>query len=251
MFVDPVGTGFSRPSRPDYGDEFYGTVGDVSSVTEFVRSWRVEHAAEHAPLYLAGESWGAGRAASVAWQLQHRGIEVSGLALISGGWGLDVGNYLPAELKAALAVTDMAAAAAYHGRSTPKRNESPAAFRKRAGDWARQVYAPALARLGSLGEEERDRIAEELSRWTGIPEAGIDRQTLTLSPRQFRTGLLSDHGQTAYIFDLRLTSAPPEPDPTVLLRYWREELGYRTDLAYIGLEPLETGFLPDGSLHPP
>ena len=70
VMVDPIGTGFSRPARPEFGAEFYGTRGDVASVAEFVRSWLLLHDAEGAPLYLVGESWGAGRAASVGYALQ-------------------------------------------------------------------------------------------------------------------------------------------------------------------------------------
>lgn len=88
VFVDPIGTGFSRPTRSEYRKEFYGTVGDVASVTEFIRAWRLLSGAEAAPIYLAGESWGAGRAGSVGYSLIKRGIPVKGLVLISGGSGL-------------------------------------------------------------------------------------------------------------------------------------------------------------------
>jgi carboxypeptidase C (cathepsin A) len=45
VLVDPIGTGFSRPAKAEYGAEFYGTLGDVASVTEFIRAWRLEHGA--------------------------------------------------------------------------------------------------------------------------------------------------------------------------------------------------------------
>src|SRR6202034_3458705 len=70
VLVDPIGTGFSRPTSPAYEQEFYGTVGDVASVTEFVRCWLILHNDVGAPVFLAGESWGAGRAASVAYALE-------------------------------------------------------------------------------------------------------------------------------------------------------------------------------------
>ena len=31
VFVDPIGTGFSRPTRAEYGTEFYGTLGDIAA----------------------------------------------------------------------------------------------------------------------------------------------------------------------------------------------------------------------------
>ena len=82
VFVDPIGTGFSRPAKAEYAKAFYGTVGDVASVAEFVRRWRRLHGAENAPTFLAGESWGAGRAGSVGYALLKRGVPVKGLVLI-------------------------------------------------------------------------------------------------------------------------------------------------------------------------
>jgi carboxypeptidase C (cathepsin A) len=40
VFVDPVGTGYSRPARAEYGPEFYQTRGDAESVAEFIRVYR-------------------------------------------------------------------------------------------------------------------------------------------------------------------------------------------------------------------
>ena len=37
----------------------------------------------------------------------------------------------------------------------------------------------------------------------------------------------------------------------VLLRYFAEDLGYRTDLPYVGLEPLDVGYLPAGKAPQP
>ena len=62
VFVDPVGTGFSRPTRAEYGAEFYNTLGDIASIAEFVRVYLTRFDAWDAPLFLAGESYGAWRA---------------------------------------------------------------------------------------------------------------------------------------------------------------------------------------------
>src|SRR4051812_28816990 len=34
VFVDPVGTGYSRPTKPEYASEFYNPQGDIASVAE-------------------------------------------------------------------------------------------------------------------------------------------------------------------------------------------------------------------------
>jgi carboxypeptidase C (cathepsin A) len=246
VLVDPIGTGFSRPTKPEYGGEFYGTVGDVASVTEFVRAWRLRHGAEDRPFFLAGESWGAGRAASVSYALAARGIPVRGIVLISGGWGLNK-TYDSPELRSALPIVDMASTALYYGKTAPELGRDPAWVRRAAAAWVRETYAPALAKVQNLSAADRSALVAGLVRFTGLSPEQIDRKTLTITPRQFRTGLLKAEHQELYVFDMRRTSAPETTNAPAILAYLRHELGYRTSLPYIGLEDLRQGFAPTGS----
>ncbi|MGA3092007.1 MAG: hypothetical protein ABSD75_25655 [Terriglobales bacterium] len=250
VMVDPVGTGFSRPAKSEYEVEFYGTIGDVDSVTEFVRAWRLLHAAEHAPVFLAGESWGAGRAAHAAYALEKRGINVNGILLISGGWGLNK-EYMSAQLRVALPVVDMASAALYHGKTAPDLGKDRAGVREATEKWVREIYAPALERIESLSEAERSAIVGQLSRFTGLGPGQIDRKTLTISPRQFRAGLLKYQNKEPFVFDLRRTNAQESNDAPAILHYFRYELGYHVTLPYIGLEKLDDGFAPSGTYPDP
>jgi carboxypeptidase C (cathepsin A) len=250
IFVDPVGTGFSRPAKPEYASEFYGTLGDTASITEFVRCWRLLHAAEDAPMYLIGESWGAPRAATVAYALEKRGIPVDGLVLISGGMSLNT-EYCPPALKNALRVVELAARALYYGKTAPELGKDRDAIEKAAETWARQSYASALAKVDSLSDDERTAVIKQLSRFTGIPADQIDRKTLVITPRQFLAGLLKDQGKTLQTLDVRKTvgSEPAEPETIVsaaILRYLRHDLGYRTDLPYVGLEDWQQGYSSSG-----
>jgi carboxypeptidase C (cathepsin A) len=257
VFVDPIGTGFSRPAKAEYAEEFYGTVGDVTSVTEFVRAWRRLHGAENAPLLLIGESWGAGRAGSVGHALQQRGIPVHALVLISGGTGLN-NDPVPAALAQALRIVDLSVTALHHGRLPEDLDRSAEAIRAAAEAWAREVYAPALERVAGLADDERDAIAAGLARFTGMPAAAIDRESLVISPRPYREGLLRDSGQTLQVFDMRQiadedapgTAADRPSRSEVIPYYLRHELGYLTALPYVGLEPLEEAYAPTGE-HPP
>ncbi len=217
VLVDPIGTGFSRPTSTAYEHEFYGTVGDVASVTEFVRCWLILHDAVGAPVFLAGESWGAGRAASVAYALEKRGINVNGIILISGGFGLDK-RYGSPSLLQGLGVVDMASTALYWHRSAPDLGKDPAAVRRAAEAWVRATYAPALAHLGELSTAERNRIAEQLARFTGIAPAAIDRRTLVVTPHQFRTELLKSEGKVLYLLDGRRTSPPSDAGTPQMLQ---------------------------------
>jgi hypothetical protein len=113
--------------------------------------------------------------------------------------------------------------------------------------WARENYAPALGRVESLSDEERAAIVAQLTRFAGLSPEQIDPKTLVITPRQFRTGLLKDQNKEAYVFDMRRTGPPQTGDASVILRYFRRDLGYRTDLPYIGLEEMNQGFAPTGT----
>ena len=39
VFIDPVGTGFSRAARPDLASKFFSVNGDIESVGEFIRMY--------------------------------------------------------------------------------------------------------------------------------------------------------------------------------------------------------------------
>jgi len=252
VFVDPIGCGFSRPTKAEYASEFYGTVGDVASVTEFVRSWRLEHDADDLPVVLAGESWGARRAASVGYALLKRGVRVSDLVLVSGGTGLN-SEFCPSELRSALHVVDLTATALYHGKISAEWGKDLETIQKKAEEWARRTYAPALAKPDGLSDAERMAVVQKLSLFTGMPVDLINRETLRFTPRQYRTGLLKDEGKLLQVFDMRRTirigeqgAAEDSKARSAILRYLRRDLGYRTSLPYVGLEGWEQGYAPSG-----
>lgn len=252
VFVDPIGCGFSRPTKAEYASEFYGTLGDTASVTEFIRSWLLLHDADESPIVLVGESWGAPRAATVGYALEKRGIRVDGLVLISGGVSLNT-DYGPRELKDALRAVDMSLTALYHGKTPSELGKDPDAVQKAVEAWVRQTYASALAKVDSLSDAERAAVIDQLSRFTGLSADQINQKTLIITPRQFRTGLLKDQGKILQTFDMRRTvSTGTSPSvvkfntKSAILLYLRRDLGYRTDLPYVGLEDLKQGYAPSG-----
>jgi carboxypeptidase C (cathepsin A) len=232
VFVDPIGTGFSRPTREEYEAEFYSTLGDHASIAEFVRVWRLRNNAQDAPVFLMGESFGTWRAGGVAQIMESRGDHVAGTVLISGGAAVGP-NALPREVATAARIPGRAAAAFAHGRMQGADRESVV---REAEAWAMSRYLPALQRLSSLSASERAEIASELAQRTGLRADQVDPQTLALTPRVYLTTLIPE--QRLDTFDMRI-AAENDANPTrarVIDRYLRQELGYRTDLAYAGLD---------------
>src|SRR5262249_52829679 len=56
VFIDPVGTGYSRPVKSEMGKKFWTMSGDIDSVGEFIRSYLTEYRRWGSPLFIVGES---------------------------------------------------------------------------------------------------------------------------------------------------------------------------------------------------
>ncbi|MFC4307949.1 hypothetical protein ACFPN2_02540 [Steroidobacter flavus] len=252
VVVDQVGTGFSRPTRPEYAAEFNSTIGDTNSFAEFIRCWLIQHDAEETPVFIGGVSWGAPRAATVGYALTKQGLPLHGVIMITGETSLNK-PYISRRLFEALRVVGMAEVARFHHRLSPELGTDRDAIAKAADTWVRNTYVPALDRIDQLSGAERSEIVAGLSRFTGIAPDAIDRKTLIVTPRQFHTLLLKDQDQKLFGFDTRVTtSRPPTSATPAILRHFKYELGYRTDLPYRGLGSPHNnaGFAPAGVFPP-
>lgn len=254
VFVDPVGTGYSRATSEAYRDILYTRRGDIEAVAEAIRLYRTRFDAWDAPLFLAGESYGTTRAMGVAEALERRRAGIAGVILISGGY--DAGQEVPDALQTALNVPMYAAAAHYHERLPPDLQALPRDEAVQAAeDWARGEYAPALERRDDLSPEERSTLLRGLERHTGIAPERVDDESLAIGGGTFAEGLLAERGLELGRYDHRMTAPQRDPgiawvptrDPSLApmldlmqgtfapaIRYLRDTLGYKSDLLYQG-----------------
>jgi carboxypeptidase C (cathepsin A) len=107
VFIDPVGTGYSRATKPEEAKKFWGVQEDAQSVAEFIRLYVTTRERWTSPKFLIGESYGTTRAAALSGELasRHR-MNLNGIMLLStvlnfqtiwGGKGNDLPHvlYLP------------------------------------------------------------------------------------------------------------------------------------------------------------
>jgi Carboxypeptidase C (cathepsin A) len=85
VFIDPVGTGYSRVIGKGKVEDFWGLNEDAASIAKFMRVWITENKRWFSPKYIAGESFGTTRAVAVANTLESGGqtMSLNGLILIS------------------------------------------------------------------------------------------------------------------------------------------------------------------------
>ena len=205
VFVDPVGTGFSRALGEKKDEEFWGYDEDADSVAEFIRTFITRHDRWNSPKYVMGESYGGIRTAMLVPRLQQDlSIGLNGLILVSpalnmGTLPFDVtGNDLPY-------VTHLpayAATAYYHGR-LPDEWPSLEALLEEAEAYAGGEYLQALFRGDTLSAEERDEVAERLHRYTGLSKEYLLRTDLRVYAIRFIKELLRDQGLVVGLLDGR------------------------------------------------
>ena len=83
VFIDAMGTGFSRPDKPAYGPDFGGVENDLAAFGEFIRSFLNEYNLWGSPLFVGGESYGTTRAAGLSGYLTDHDIPIKGVMLLS------------------------------------------------------------------------------------------------------------------------------------------------------------------------
>jgi carboxypeptidase C (cathepsin A) len=86
VFIDPIGTGFSRSLVPEAQAKklFYSTTPDIHYLSRVIYDWLVENGRLDAPKYLVGESYGGFRGPRITYYLQSQlGVAMSGVVLIS------------------------------------------------------------------------------------------------------------------------------------------------------------------------
>ena len=95
VFIDPVGTGFSRALGEHEGAEFWGLNEDADSMASFIRTWITENERWNSPKFLLGESFGTTRAAVVANILEgDLSISLNGIVFVSQALDYHFSYYL-------------------------------------------------------------------------------------------------------------------------------------------------------------
>ncbi|MBM3736453.1 MAG: peptidase S10 [Acidobacteria bacterium] len=246
VFVDPVGTGYSRAVKPDLAKKFFGVQGDIESVGEFIRMYLTRYERWMSPLFLAGESYGTTRAAGLAGHMVEKGVAFNGIFLISailnfatvrGGRSNDL-NYV-------MHLPVYAATAWYHRKATGDLRQ----LLNEVEAFAIGPYQEALAKGDQLAPTERSAIAAKLSRYTGLDPKFLERAELRIELNEFQRELLRGQNLLVGRLDSRLTgpgtrdnSARAEFDPSMTAirppytaafnHYVRAELGYKSDAPY-------------------
>lgn len=250
VFIDPVGTGYSRAAKPELANKFFGLQGDIASVGEFIRLYLSRNERWSSPLFLVGESYGTTRASGLSGYLIDRGVAFNGIILVSTVMNFGTNRFARGnDLPYVLYLPTYTATAWYHKRLPP---DLQADLRKTLDEverWAANEYTTALAKGDKLTPEERQEVIDKLARYTGLDKRYLDNSDLRIEIQHFDKELLRDQKRTVGRLDSRFkgfdalaVSEVPDFDPSLSAirppytamfnNYVRTELGFKSDLEY-------------------
>ncbi len=263
VFVDPVGTGYSRALGETEPTEFWGLAEDARSMADFIQAWTTANGRWNSPRFLLGESFGSTRAAAVANLLEGDDytIALNGLVFVSQALDYTGSSpYVDDNLVAYVTyLPTMAATAWYHGRIEPRPDDLEA-FLDDARRFATDELLPALFKGNTLAEAERMRLQARLAYFTGLSEDYIDEADLRINGFRFAKELLRDEGLTVGLLDGRYTRRDGDPlaadvegdaasdaisaaFKAAFMSYVRDELGVTLERRY--LAPADEALAPN------
>jgi len=207
VFLDAIGTGYSRVLGKAQYSQFWSVDGDVDSFSRAIVRYLEINQRWNSPKFLFGESYGTTRAAAVAYKLHTQDVDFNGIILQS--CLLNFGRLDPGTDEIFIdSLPTYAAAAFAHGRAAGAPADQDA-FLNEVRVFARGPYAAAFAKGDLIPADEEDSVAKQTSRYIGVSVEYLKRSHLRVEMESFRKELLRVKGEIIGRFDARFSG----PDP--------------------------------------
>ncbi len=251
VFIDPIGTGFSRSlvDEEETKTDFYANDPDIRYLSKVVFDWLVKAGRLRSPKYVMGESYGGYRAPRIAYELQSQiGVGVTGLIMVS--------PYLdPASGSGATALSplpwmiDLPSMAAAHlereGQLTPVTMAQVEAYTR--GEFALDLLK------GRSDPQAVARLTDNVSRLTGLEPALVQTLGGRVDTGTYLREVHRAEGTIGSVYDSNVTAFDPFPwsatrqsnDPildaliapttSAMVDFITREVGWKTDARYHAL----------------
>ena len=196
VFIDPVGTGYSRAIGCHKGEEFWGVNEDPKIIAEFIRRWITDSKRWNSPRYILGESYGGIRGPLLISELRSGDItpiEINGLLMVAPASDYQYLVFHPGNNSPHYGfLPSYAATAYYHGKIDTDKTLTE--FYNDSKEFSLNEYGPALLKGSRIGDDERNKIMEKYSFFTGLSERFVEDFNMRVDPSSFRKELLRDEG---------------------------------------------------------
>jgi carboxypeptidase C (cathepsin A) len=207
VFIDPVGTGFSRfvATGEDVRKRFFSVDGDVAALALVIRRWLEKHERLMSPKFVVGESYGGIRGPKVVRNLQtQQGIGVKGLILVSPV--LDFREYSGSSLLQYVSSLPTFAAVARARKGSVTRADMDDVERYARGDFLLDLIK------GEADREATNRVADKVAALTGIDQTTSRRLAGRFDISEFRREFDRRDGKVTGRYDATVMGDDPFPE---------------------------------------
>jgi carboxypeptidase C (cathepsin A) len=250
VFIDPIGTGFSRATVPEADAKklFYSTEPDIEYLSRVIYDWLVKNERLESRKYLVGESYGGFRGPRVTYFLQSQlGVAMNGVVLVSPYLNPtieDNGDLSPIPWMVTLpSIT--AANLERQKKLTPDAMKDVIAY-------TMGEYATTLIK-GRADQAATDKMIQRVTEMTGLDPAFVKYSGGRLETGAYLREVFREQGKLGSVYDSNVTSFDPFPfapeqranDPilaamiapmtTAMVNFVTQTVGWKVDARYNAL----------------
>jgi carboxypeptidase C (cathepsin A) len=247
VFIDPIGTGFSRSlvAADETKKQFYSTDNDIHYLSRIVYDWLVKNGRMASRKYFVGESYAGYRGPRIAHFLQTQlGVALNGVVLISpylNPGQFDNGDLSP--IPWMLTLPSITAARLERERKLSADTMAPVIA------YTRGEYATDLLK-GRSDPAATPQIVKRVTELTGLEEEFVRRSGGRLEVGAYLREVFRERGKIGSIYDPNVTGWDPFPfapeqrtdDPmlekiiapttTAMVDFVTRVVGWKTDAPY-------------------
>jgi carboxypeptidase C (cathepsin A) len=253
VFIDPVGTGYSRSLvKAEETDKSFFTIdNDIAYLSRVVYDWLSKSGRMGSPKYVVGESYGGYRAPAISHFLQTKmGVGVSGVVMVSPALDGRTASDPETSPMSWVETLPSMAAASYERQGKPLTPELMSGVET----YARTDFVTDLLR-GRQDPAAVDRIVQRVTAYTGLDERDVRQMGGRIDSRAFLRELYRDQGKLGSWYDSNVTAYDPYPwapdqrvgDPileallapttSAMVDFVTREVGWKVDAHYEALNP--------------
>ena len=209
VFIDPIGTGFSRSLVPmaETKKLFYSTAPDIEYLSTVVYKWLVDNGRMTSPKYIIGESYGGFRGPRLTYYLQSQlGVGVNGLILVSPylNPSNESNGYIYSPIPWMITLPSITAAhLEREGKLTPEAMQSVIAYDE-------GPYATALI-AGTSDPATQQALIQKVTEMTGLDATYVKQSGGRLETGSYLREVAREQGKIGSVYDSNVTMLDPFP----------------------------------------
>jgi carboxypeptidase C (cathepsin A) len=251
VFIDPIGTGFSRATVPEDQQKklFFSTAADVEYLSRIIYDWLVKNDRMESRKYLVGESYGGFRGPRITYYLQSQlGVAMNGFVLVSPYLNPTIGSHgdVFSPLPWLMTLPSITAANLERQKKlTPEAMNDVIAYTE--GE-----YATTLIK-GRSDQAATDRMIQRVTEMTGLDPQFVKVSGGRLDGQAYLREVHRQEGKLGSRYDSNVTMFDPFPyspeqeasDPilasmvapltTAMVNFVTHTVGWRVDARYNAL----------------